>query len=147
MPRKRRPAPAPGDQGGYGAQPADAPTGMPYGEHQASIESQQALPMAQVSGIGGTGGGGVPAQPTADPAQRLQMAVEAARRMRPPAPLTGPSQRPMEPITAGMASGPGPGPEVLRTGDRVARTFKLLSEVTGDATFDELYERSLMRGR
>lgn len=142
MPRKRRPAPAPGNQGGYGAQPAAAPTGMPYGEHQASIESQQALPMAQVNGAGGG-----PTGPPQDPAQRLQMAVEAARRMRPPAPLTGPSQRPMEPITAGMASGPGPGPEVLRTGDRVARTFKLLAEVTGDATFDQLYEQSLMRGR
>lgn len=142
MPRRRKPAPAPGDTGGYGAQPADAPTGMGYGEHQASIESQQALPMAQVQGPA-TG-----APPVAqDPAQRLQAAVEAARRMRPPSPLTGPSQRPGEPITAGMATGPGPGPEVLRNGDRVARTFRLLAEVTGDAAFSDLYEQALMRGR
>lgn len=142
MPRKRK-APAPGNTGGYAAQPAEAPTGMPYGEHQASIESQQALPMAQVVPPTGTGG----PTPPQDPAQRLQAAVEAARRMRPPSPLTGPSQRPTEPITAGMATGPGPGPEVLRNGDRVARTFKLLNEVTGDASFAELYEQSLMRGR
>lgn len=140
MPRKRK-APAPGDTGGYGAQPADAPTGMGYGEHQASIESQQALPMAQVQGPAG-------APPVAqDQSQRLQAAVEAARRMRPPSPLTGPSQRPGEPITAGMATGPGPGPEVLRNGDRVARTFRLLAEVTGDAAFSDLYEQALMRGR
>ena len=132
--------------GGYGAQPAAAPTGMPYGAHQASIESQQALPLARVVPTGGTNGAsGAPEPPNA--AQRLQAAVEAARRMRPPAPLTGPSQRPGEPITAGMATGPGPGPEVLRTGDRVARTFKLLAEVTGDAAFDELFEKTLLRGQ
>jgi hypothetical protein len=46
-----------------------------------------------------------------------------------------------------MATGPGPGPEVLRNGDRVARTFRLLAEVTGDAAFSDLYEQALMRGR
>lgn len=141
MPRRRK-APAPGDQGGYGAQPAVAPTGMPYGAHQESIQSQRDLPLAQVQGpASGPPPAGV------DPAQRLQAAVEAARRMRPPDPLTGPSRRPGEPITAGMATGPGAGPEVLRTGDRVARTFRMLAEVTGDATFSDLYEQSLMRGR
>lgn len=145
MPRKRRPAPAPGDQGGYGAQPAEAPTGMGYGEHQASIESQQALPLAQVTPMTG-GSGPMPTAPQ-DPAQRLAMAVEAAKRMRPPAPLSGPSMRPGEPITAGMASGPGPGPEVLRTGDRTARTLRLLAEVTGDQAFNDLYEQSLLRPR
>lgn len=144
MPRKRK-APASGDQGGYGAQPADAPTGLPYGERQATIDSQRQLPMAAAPGL--PTGGGAPPQAPQDPAQRLQMAVEAARRMRPPAPLTGPSQRPGEPLTAGMATGPGPGPEVLRTGDRVARTLRLLAETTGEALFSELYEQALMRGR
>lgn len=143
MTRKRKPAPAPGNQGGYGAQPAQAPTGLPYGEHQASIESQQALPMAQVVPPTGTAGPSAPQ----DPAMRLQEAIGAARRMRPPAPLTGPTKRPGEPITAGMAVGPGPGPEVLRNGDRVARTFRVLAEVTGDAAFNDLYEQALMRGR
>lgn len=143
MPRRRKPAPAPGNTGGYGAQPAAAPTGMPYGDRQASIESQQALPLARVVPPGGTDGSSAPP----DPAQRLQQAVEAARRMRPPSPLSGPSRRPNEPITAGMASGPGPGPEVLRNGDRVARTFRMLAEVTGDATFSQLYEQALLRGR
>ncbi len=142
MPRKKK-APAPSDQGGYGAQPAQAPTGMPYGEHQASIESQQAVPLAAAP----SPGGGPPPGPPQDPAQRLQEAVMAARRMRAPSPLSGPSLRPGEPITAGMASGPGPGPEVLRTGDRVARTMKLLADVTGDATFADLYEQALARGR
>lgn len=143
MPRRRKPAPAPGNTGGYAAQPAAAPTGMPYGAHQASVESQQNLPLAQVVPAGGTGG---PAPEAPNAAQRLAAAVAAARRVRPPTPLTGPSQRPMEPLTAGMATGPGPGPEVLRNGDRVARTMKLLAEVTGDAGFNELFEKSLMRG-
>lgn len=145
MPRRRKPAPSPSNQGGYGAQPADAPTGMPYGARQATIDSQRQLPIAAAPGV--PTGGGTPPQAPQDPAQRLQMAVAAARRMRPPAPLTGPSRRPMEPLTAGMATGPGPGPEVLRTGDRVARTLRLLAETTGEAMFSELYEQALMRGR
>lgn len=145
MPRKRKP-PAPGDQGGYGAQPAQAPTGMAYGDHQASIDAQQALPLAQVASSTGPSTA-APTGPPQDPAQRLAAAVDAARRMRPPAPLTGPSKRPGEPITAGMATGPGPGPEVLRTGDRVARTFRLMAEVTGDQAFNDLYEQALLRGR
>lgn len=139
MPRARKRPPNPGDQGGYGAQPAQAPTGMPYGEHQASIQSQQAVPLAAVQDPG--------QQQAVDPQQRLAQVVEAARRMRPPQPLTGATRRPMEPITAGLSSGPGVGPEALRTGDRVARTLRLLASVTGDAAFDELAEKALLRGR
>jgi hypothetical protein len=139
VPRRKK-APAPGDRGGYGAQPAVAPTGMGYGQHQSSIESQRALPLAAVSPPGGPTGG-PPAAP--DESTRLREAVMAAKRLRPPAPLSGPSRRPGEPITAGMATGPGPGPEVLRTGDRVARTYKLLAEVTGNPQMNDLFNASL----
>lgn len=142
MPRKRKPAPAPGNQGGYGAQPAAAPTGMGYGEHQASIESQRQVPLAAVpTGPGAVGGAPVDRQ------AQIQAAVQAARRMRPPQALTGPSQRPAEPITAGLPMGPGPGPEVLRTGDRTVRTLRLLADVTGDPAFADLAERAALRGR
>lgn len=143
MPRKRQArAPQPGNQGGYGAQPAQAPTGMPYGEHQASIESQRAVPLAQVTPIPQTG-----SAPSEDPQARIAAAIAAARRMRPPQPLTGPSRRPMEPITAGMPMGAGPGPEVLRTGDRTVRTLRLLADVTGDPSFAELADKASLRGR
>lgn len=65
-------------------QAAQAPTGLPYGQHQAMINSQHAvgLPVAQ------------------NPAEQLVGLHE-------------PTQRPNEPITAGMATGPGPGPEAV----------------------------------
>lgn len=138
MPRRRKGPPAPGNQGGYGAQPAQAPTGMPYGEHQASIAAQQAVPLAVVPDV-----------PTApiDRQARIAQAIEMAKRLRPPQPLTGATRRPMEPITAGLSTGPGAGPEVLRTGDRTARTLRLLASITGDAAFDQLAEQALLRGR
>lgn len=150
MPRRRKPPPQAGNQGGYGAQPAAAPTGMPYGEHQASIESQRQQPLAAVpTGPAALGGapGGAGAPPQMDQATRLRAAVEAARRMRPPQPLTGISRRPSEPITAGMPIGAGAGPEVLRTGDRTVRTLRLLADVTGDPAFSDLAERAALRGR
>jgi hypothetical protein len=66
--------------------------------------------------------------------------------MRPATPLMAPTQRPLEPLTVGMASGPGGGPELLRTGDRVARTFRLLADLSGDARFVELAESAAARG-
>ena len=77
----------------------------------------------------------------------MQSAVQAAGRMKPPTSIYSPTQRPGEPITAGMAIGPGPGPEAVRTGDRVARTLRLLADVTGDLRFQELADLASRRGR
>lgn len=68
-------------------QPLSAPTGMPYGERGQLIDMQRAAPMA--------------AAPPSTP---------------PPVELHQPSQRPSEPVTAGAASGAGPGPEALAPG-------------------------------
>lgn len=56
----------------------------------------------------------VPGQTYGDQAAqvRRQQAVPMGPAARPPA-LTEPSQRPQEPLTAGLPSGPGPGPEAL----------------------------------
>lgn len=68
-------------------QPMSAPTGMPYGDRGQLLDMQRAAPMA-ASG---------PPTP-------------------PPTEIHAPSQRPTEPVTAGAASGPGPGPEALTPG-------------------------------
>lgn len=65
-------------------QPLQAPTGMAYGQHKAAIDAQRAV--------------GLPEQQ--DPAAGLIG-------------LHAPTQRPNEPIHAGMPTGPGPGPEAL----------------------------------
>lgn len=57
----------------------------------------------------------------AAPGQEYGARADQERRQRavpmgtnsPPTPLTAPSQRPNEPVQAGLATGPGPGPEAL----------------------------------
>lgn len=62
--------------------------GQTYGEAGAQIAAQQAVPMAG---------------PGTQPAPQSPM----------PGPLTSPTSRPNEPLTAGIPTGPGPGPESL----------------------------------
>lgn len=64
-------------------------------------------------------------------------------------PLYAPSQRPDEPVTAGIAVGPGPGPEALgvapmrqRTSDALAKMIPF--DTTGEITI--LYQQALARG-
>jgi hypothetical protein len=145
---------------GAPAQRPVAPRGQPYGEGERALESQRRTPVPSgpppVPGMtasapgGGTGGSGSAAGGP-DPAllqqMRMQAALQAAGKMKPPRSLYADTQRPSEPITAGMAMGPGPGPEVIRTGDRVARTFRMLADVTGDPRFQELADLASRRGR
>lgn len=75
-----------------------APTGLPYGEHKQLVDAQHAVPLPNV-GAAPAAGGVLPAQGT------------------PPAlgDFTRPTERPTEPVTAGLSVGPGPGPEALQT--------------------------------
>lgn len=70
-----------------------------YGEAKTFNELQQQAPLAQVPQ------GGPAGQP---PMRRPQVPLKQAVT-----PLSAPTQRPDEPVTAGAALGPGPGPEVL----------------------------------
>lgn len=82
-------------------QPIRVAPGGAYGDRQASIQQQQAAPMAA--------GGGSPAG-----GQAAQAAAPA-----PPLNVFGPSDRPFEPITAGVPVGPGPGGEEPLDTDRL----------------------------
>lgn len=64
-------------------------------------------------------------------------------------PLFAPSQRPDEPITAGIAMGPGPGPEIMggtpiriKTSDTLAKLLPF--DDTGEIAI--LYQEALARG-
>jgi hypothetical protein len=64
-------------------------------------------------------------------------------------PLYAPSQRPDEPITAGIAMGPGPGPEILGATGRGEKLSDALARMlpydeTGEVTI--LYQQALARG-
>jgi hypothetical protein len=80
-------------------QPAKYISGLPYGQGQATYDQQTSAPMA----------GGNTAQPT------LQLPE--------PTSLMAPTERPDEPITAGINSGPGPGSEVMM--DRPNQSYTL----------------------
>ena len=148
-------------QTGAPAAAPTAPRGGFYGAGEAVLESQRRAPVPSgpppVPGSmtapapGGRMSGSGPSGSGPDSAllrqMRMQAAMQAAGRMKPSTSLYAATQRPSEPITTGMAMGPGAGPEVIRTGDRVARTFRMIADITGDPRFEELAELSSRRGR
>lgn len=85
--------------------------GQQYGKATEQRKAQQAVPMA-----GATSPGPPPAPqpapvgPTSMMPGLAQMPAQAPGSLTP---LDAPSTRPNEPLTAGMAMGPGAGPEVL----------------------------------
>ena len=68
--------------------------GAPQGQRQAMEQQQAALPLP-------------------DGTDQVKQAVGAAQQMTPPPAFDRPSEMPNEPLTAGMASGPGAGPEAF----------------------------------
>lgn len=80
------------------SQPIRQIPGGSYGDRKELTQLQQGAPLAQVPSLPTAsqgGGGAVSASPVT------------------PIPLSAPTQRPDEPVTAGAALGPGPGPEAL----------------------------------
>lgn len=112
---------ATGGNGQSGTQPARYISGLPYGEGQATMTQQQSAPMA-----------GQPSTPS------LPDIV----------PLTAPTQRPSEPLTAGMDFGAGPGSEVLNLPRERTLSEILATMIDLDPTGDtqELYNYVASRG-
>lgn len=90
-----------------------APTGMPYGANKTLRGAQKAMPLPGPGAAPGgppSGGGPPPGALMGAPA-----ALAAAKGWNPPpTPLSAPSDRPGEPVTTGLASGSGAGPEALQ---------------------------------
>jgi hypothetical protein len=72
--------------------------GLPYGEGQQMMDTQQSAPLAAAPGIESSG---------------MAMAPGAAAAAQPIIGLGERSFRPGEPVTSGAEMGPGPGPEAL----------------------------------
>lgn len=72
-------------------------SGLPYGEGQQMMDIQQSAPMAAAPGI-----------------ESSRMAMSPGQAAAPIIPLTAPSSRPNEPVTAGINLGPGPDSSSLR---------------------------------
>jgi hypothetical protein len=141
MPRKRKPYPTPAGGGGgtpipQGAPPPNptqapaAPTGMPYGEHQAAMAGQEMMPL-----------------PNNDPMAQIGQAME--QFVQENTPLEEETGFPDEPITTGMAMGPGAGPDVLRMQQDppAAAVLTKIADVTGDPVIRAMADRARLRGR
>lgn len=108
--------------------PVQAPTGQGYGEAKQQRDAQRVVPLAPPPG---------PPRPLA-----AAPGAAAPASVPPPAPLDSPTTRPDEPLTAGSAYGPGPGPEALAIG-RPQRLSELLSQLpaTGDLADLQIFAR------
>ena len=93
---------------------------------------------------------GAPLATTPDvrPTSRSEMGM-APSQLEPVTPLYAPSSRPDEPITAGIAMGPGPGPEIMGAAQIRVKTSDTLAKLlpfddTGEIAI--LYQEALARG-
>jgi hypothetical protein len=116
--------------------PVKAATGQPYGVRKQQIEAQRAQPL--------------PAAPTPDFASLLQAAeaFDPGERL----PLDRPTERPDEPLTAGLPIGAGPGPEALdlsnfpRFTESPLNQLRAIYQRTGSEAIRELIEEMETRG-
>ena len=87
-----------GGNGQSGTQAAKYVSGLPYGEGQALMQTQQAAPLAAAPSI---------------EQSSMPSGLASAAALQPVVGLNEPSARPNEPVTAGAPLGAGPGMEAL----------------------------------
>ena len=114
----------------------DLPPSENYGDRKALQEIIAGAPTARTPDVRGL------------PTGQVQAAAQAA----PQAPITelyAPTQRPDEPITSGVAVGPGPGPEVMGYNGQSEKLSDILSQMLPYDTDGEiaiLYQQAVSRG-
>ena len=114
----------------------DLPASQNYGDRKAMAEQIAGAPTARTPDVRGL------------PTGQVQAAAQAA----PQAPITelyAPTQRPDEPITSGVAVGPGPGPEVMGYAGQSEKLSNILSQMLPYDTDGEiaiLYQQAVSRG-
>lgn len=130
MPRRAKP------------QQPTAPTGQDYGDNQAQIQAQKAIPLPNVHGASGAPSAsppqGAPAGPPTDPLAAAVAAAAGGNFQVDSAPWAAGAMN--EEVTAGLVSGPGPGPEILNQPRRpgLADTLMEIAHTTGDPLYADL---------
>jgi hypothetical protein len=114
----------------------DLPASQNYGDRKAMQEQIAGAPTARTPDVRGL------------PTGQVQAAAQAA----PQAPVTelyAPTERPGEPVTSGVAVGPGPGPEVMGYAGQSEKLSDILSQMLPYDTDGEiaiLYQQAVSRG-
>lgn len=117
------------------------PTGQAYGRAQDQQAAQKAVPLPRDPASAPAGA------PQAGPPDLMALAAQ----MQPGVPLNSPTQRPGEPVTAGLPFGPGAGPEAIsgmfpQRRNATADTLENLAMWTGDARMQQLAQQARLRG-
>ena len=114
----------------------DLPASQNYGDRKAMAEQIAGAPTARTPDVRGL------------PTGQVQAAAQAAPQP-PVTELFAPTQRPNEPITSGIAAGPGPGPEVMGYNGQSEKLSDILSQMLPYDTDGEiaiLYQQAVSRG-
>jgi hypothetical protein len=114
----------------------DLPASQNYGDRKAMQEQIAGAPTARTEDVRGL------------PTSQVQAAAQAAQQP-PVTELYAPTQRPNEPITSGVAVGPGPGPEVMGYNGQSEKLSDILSQMLPYDTDGEiaiLYQQAVSRG-
>jgi hypothetical protein len=114
----------------------DLPASQNYGDRKAMAEQIAGAPTARTADVRGL------------PTGQVQAAAQAAQQP-PVTELYAPTQRPNEPITSGVAVGPGPGPEVMGYAGQSEKLSDILSQMLPYDTDGEiaiLYQQAVSRG-
>jgi hypothetical protein len=114
----------------------DLPASQNYGDRKAMAEQIAGAPTARTPDVRGL------------PTGQVQAAAQAAPQP-PVTELFAPTQRPDEPITSGVAVGPGPGPEVMGYAGQSEKLSDILSQMLPYDTDGEiaiLYQQAVSRG-
>jgi hypothetical protein len=113
----------------------DLPASQNYGDRKAMQEQIAGAPTARTADVRGL------------PTGQVQAAAQAAQP--PVTELFAPTSRPDEPITSGVAVGPGPGPEVMGYAGQSEKLSDILSQMLPYDTDGEiaiLYQQAVSRG-
>lgn len=123
-------------------QAPQAVSAQAYGQKGEQLAAQAQMPLPQTNAgppMPANAGG----QITPD---ILAMAQQFDPRVTP---LNAPTNRPGEPVTAGLTTGPGPGPEALRQSGQAqaaADTLAMMARITGDTAYRDMATNIMQSG-
>lgn len=147
MPRARK------TQSGAPPQKVASVPGQRYGEGIQQQQMQQQMPApdlirqtsnALAQGVQQADAPQAQPQPQMTPEQRYQSMLDAAKQTSGAGLLGAPSARPGEPVTTGLALGPGAGPEAVAPVGRTptGEFFAQVARLTGNPYYEQLARRA-----
>lgn len=127
---------------GHEALPA-VPDGLPYGERKQLETSMSAVPATGPGSAIQAPPGAPPGQPTGGAPDQAALMGALQQYQPPQGDLLADSQRPGEPVTAGLASGPGAGPDAVAQGpapDLIGAQLRAMYQLDPNADILRLIE-------